>query len=56
MFDQLLFIFNLNLGVDLQDQLVLKYKLNFDDFGLFGILWLLDFHSYVNWKIWISIG
>ena len=43
-FDQPLFIFNLNLGVDLQDQLLLKYKLQFDYFGLFGILWLLDFY------------
>ena len=47
-FDQLLFIFNPNLGVDLRDQLLLKYKLKFDDFGLFGILCLLAFHSYVN--------
>ena len=43
-FDQLLFIFNLNLGVDLRDQLLLKYKLEFDNFGLFGILWLLNFY------------
>ena len=38
MFDQALFIFNPNLDVDLQDQLLLKYKLKFDNFGLFGIL------------------
>ena len=37
-FDQLLFIFNPNLGVDLRDQLLLKYKLKFDDFSLFRIL------------------
>ena len=51
---QPLFIFNLNLGVDLRDQLLLKCKLEFDDFGLFGILWLLDFYCYINFKIWIS--
>ena len=45
-FDQLQFIFNPNLGVDLWDQLLLKYKLKFDNFGLFRILWLLAFHSY----------
>ena len=39
--DQPLFIFNPNLSVDLRDQLLLKYKLKFDNFGLFGILWLL---------------
>ena len=38
MFDQPLFIFNPNLDIDLRDQLLLKYKLEFDDFGLFGIL------------------
>ena len=38
MFDQLVFIFNLNLGVDLRDQLLLKYKLEFDNFSVFGIL------------------
>ena len=43
-FDQLLLIFNQNLGVDLWDQLFLKYKLEFDNFGVFGILWLLAFH------------
>ena len=37
-FDQPLFIFNPNLSIDLQDQLCLKYKLEFDIFGLFGIL------------------
>ena len=42
MFDQPLFIFNPNLGVDLRDQLLLKYKLKFDDFCLFGIFWLLN--------------
>ena len=55
-FDHLLFIFYLNLGVDLRDQLLLKYKVKFDNFGLFGILWLLAFHSYVNFKIWISFS
>ena len=39
-----MFIFNPNLGVDLQVQLLLKYKVKFDNFGLFGILWLLAFH------------
>ena len=43
-FDQSLFIFNLNIGVDLRDQLLLKYKSEFDNFGLFGILLLLDFY------------
>ena len=43
MFDQLLFIFHPNLGADLRDQLLSKYKLEFDNFGLFGILWLLAF-------------
>ena len=37
MFDQLLFIFHLNLGIDLRDQLLSKYKLKFNDFDLFGI-------------------
>ena len=37
-FDQPLFIFNPNLGVHLWDQLLLKYKLDFDNFDLFGIL------------------
>ena len=37
MFDQLLFIFNPNLGVDLRDQLLLKYILEFKIFGPFGI-------------------
>ena len=37
-FDQPLFIFNPNLGIELSDQLVLKYKLQFDNLGLFGIL------------------
>ena len=56
MFDHLLFIFNPNVGVDLRVQLLLKYKVKFDNFGLFGILWLLAFYSYVNCKIWISFG
>ena len=55
-FDQLLFIFKPNVGADLRDQLLLKYKLKFDNFSLFGILWLLAFYSYVNCKIWISFG
>ena len=38
MFDHLLFIFNQNMGIDLQVQLLLKYKVKFDNFGLFGIL------------------
>ena len=46
MFDHRLFIFNLNLGVDMQGQLLLKYKVKFDNFGLFGILWSLAFYSY----------
>ena len=37
-FDQPLFIFNLNLGVYLRDQLLLKDKLEFEKFSLFGIL------------------
>ena len=53
-FDYLLFIFNLNLGVDLRVQLLSKYKMQLDNFALFGILRLLPFHSYVNCKIWIS--
>ena len=51
MFDQTLFIFNPNFGVDLRDQLLLKDKLKFDNFGLFGILWLLDFYWYIYCKI-----
>ena len=54
MFDQSLFIFNSNLGVDLRDQLLSKYKLEFDNFGLFGILWFLAFYWYINFEIWIS--
>ena len=30
MFDQPLFIFNLNLGIDFRDQFLLKYKLEFE--------------------------
>ena len=37
-FDQPLFIFNPNLGIDLRDQLLLKYKLEFENLGLFEIL------------------
>ena len=44
MFDHRLFIFNPNLGVGLRNQLLLKYKLKFDNFGLFEILWLLSFY------------
>ena len=33
MFDHQLFIFNPNLGVDLWEQLILKYKVKFDNFG-----------------------
>ena len=39
MFDQLIFIFNLNLGVDFQAQLLLIYKVKFNNFGLSEILW-----------------
>ena len=53
-FDHRLFIFNPNLGVDLKGQLLLKYKVKFDNFSLFGILCLLAFYSYVNCLIWIS--
>ena len=53
-FDQPLFIFNSNLGIDLQDQLLLKYKIEFDNFGLFRIFWLLAFYWYMNCKIWLS--
>ena len=35
-----MFIFNLNFGVDLREQLLLKYKVKFNNFGLFGILLL----------------
>ena len=38
MFDHQLIIFNPNLGIDLREQLLLKYKVKFDTFGLFGIL------------------
>ena len=44
MFDHRLFIFNPNLGVDLREKLVLKYKMKFENFGVFGILWLLHFY------------
>ena len=54
MFDQPLFIFNPNLGVNLRDQLLLKCKLEFDDFGLFRVILLLAFYSYINFKILIS--
>ena len=54
MFDQPLFIFNPNLGIHLRDQLLLKYKLEFDNFDLFGILWLLSFYWYINYNISIS--
>ena len=56
-FYQLLFIFNPNLGVDLQDQLLFKYKLEFDDFGLFpficelkdlDIIWLVNLKIYTE--------
>ena len=45
MFDHRLFIFNPNLGVDLRGKLLLKYKVKFDNFGIFEILWLLAFYS-----------
>ena len=48
MFDHRLFIFNWNFGVDLREQLLLKYKVKFDNFGLFEILGLLDFYLYIN--------
>ena len=51
-----MFIFNPNLGVELRDQLLLKYKLEFENFGLFGIFWLLYFYWYINFNIWISFG
>ena len=38
MFNQQLFIFNPNLGVDLRGQLLLKYLMKFNNFGLFGII------------------
>ena len=60
-----MFIFNPNLGVDLRGQLLSKYKVKFDDFGLFGILWLLFCNSYelqyldiiwlVNLKIYTEV-
>ena len=56
MFDHRLFIFNPKLGIDVREKLVLKYKVKFDKFYLFGILWLLAFYSYVNSKIIISFG
>ena len=34
-FDQPLFIFNPNLGVELRDQLLFKYKLEFDNYAFF---------------------
>ena len=37
MFDHVQFIFNPKLGVDLRRQLLSKYKVKFDNFGLFGI-------------------
>ena len=37
-FDQIVFIFNPNLGIDLRDQLILKYNLKFDNFGLYRTL------------------
>ena len=64
MFDHRLFIFNPNLGVNLRVQLLLKYKVKFDNFGLFGILWLLNFICdlqdldiiwLVNLKIYIEV-
>ena len=44
MIDHLLLIFNLNLGVDLRVQLILKYKVKFDNFDLIGIIWFLTFY------------
>ena len=35
-FDQLLLIFNPNLGVDFRGQLFLRCKMKFDNFGLSG--------------------
>ena len=35
MFDHLLFIFNSNLGIDLRVQLLSKYMVKFDNFGIF---------------------
>ena len=56
LFDQLLFIFNPNLGVDLRGQLLIIYKVKFDNFDFSRILWSLAFYSYVNFLIWISFG
>ena len=35
-----MFIFMMNLGIDFRGQLLLIYKVKFDNFGFFGILWL----------------
>ena len=54
MFDRALFFFNPNLSVDFQGQILSKYKLEFDHFDLFIILWFLAFYWYINFKIWTS--
>ena len=46
-----MFIFNPNLSVDFRGQLLSKYKSEFDNFGLFRIIWFLDFYLYINYKI-----
>ena len=55
MFNQQLFIFNPNLGVDLPGQLLLKYKVKFDKFGflessdrkIFIHMWITRFGYYL---------
>ena len=55
MFDHLVLIFNPNLGVDLRVQLLSKYKVKFDNFGLFESSGC-KLSIYMNGKIWISFG
>ena len=55
-FDQGLFIFHQKSNVDFRGQLLSIDKSEFDNFGLVGFLWFLDFHLHRNCKIWISFG
>ena len=52
-FDRGQFIFHQKSNVDLQGQLILIYKSEFDNFSLVRFLWFLAFHRHINFKIWI---
>ena len=56
MFDHRLFIFNLNLSLDLRGQLLLKYKVKFNNFGLFLIVSFLFIFELLDLDIIWSVN